>query len=735
MNKWMDASLTPSERAQLLLNEMSIDEKLWQLSADMIYSVEEDYDQVREPRHGHYRNPGHFMHHTLEKPATPYEVTERINKDIEISIAHQPHGIPPIENGEALHGAQWGMATCFPQPIAMASSFDDALMADVADIIGKECAVVGVRQVFAPVINIVRDCRWGRTVETFGEDVLLSSNMGYEMCKGLEKNGVIASPKHFVDNYGEGGRDSNYSNNSERTLREVFLKPFEKCFREGVAHSVMPAYTAWDGIPCSANKKLLTKILRDEWGFDGFAVSDYRGIDGVYKAHRLTDSYPKAHAMCIKAGLEVNLPFSSIENLRDAYKEGYLTDDDVNKAVFSVLKTKFAFGLFDRPYADPEEAQALVRCESHKKTALKAARETIILLKNDGLLPLDKKKVKRIGVFGDSANILPVGLNYSGSYKAPWTAEDAETPLDYLRKYLGEDAEVIFASDRDIETVAPGCDACLYFTTIVEGEGLDRCNIDLPKVSHEAEQADGHAYIVGRIKYEIHSDQDTSIKKLLCANPNTVIMMLNGAPVDMSAWIEDAKAVVEAWYPGEQGAQAMAELIFGDYSPSAKLPITIPRCVGQLPLYYCYKPSGRRYSYNDNDGTPLYAFGHGLSYTTFEFSDVNTACEGNSLHISFSLANTGCMDGAEVVQIYLSGKNCDVVMPLKELKAYKRVEVEKGKTKQVSLTLGQEAFSYYDQCLDFGMHDGDYTVLIGTASDNIAHSFEVKVRGGAVLMA
>ena len=735
MNKWMDVSLTPAQRAQLLLNEMSTEEKFWQLSADMIYSVEEDYDQKREPRHGHYRNPGHFMHHTLEKPATPYEVTERINKDIEISIAKQPHGIPPIENGEALHGAQWGMATCFPQPIAMASSFDDALMADVADIIGKECAVVGVRQVFAPVINIVRDCRWGRTVETFGEDVLLSSNMGFEMCRGLEKNGVIATPKHFVDNYGEGGRDSNYSNNSERTLREVFLKPFEKCFRSGVAHSVMPAYTAWDGIPCSANKKLLTTIMRDEWGFDGFAVSDYRGVDGVYKAHRLTDSYPKAHAMCIKAGLEVNLPFSSIDNLREAYKEGYLTDEDLNKAVFSVLKTKFAFGLFDRPYADPEKAQALVRSESHKKMALKAARETIILLKNDGLLPLDKNKVKRIGVFGDSANVLPVGLNYSGSYKAPWTAEDAVTPLAYLKKYLGEDAEVIFASDRDIESVAPDCDACLYFTTIVEGEGLDRCNIDLPKVSHEAEQADGHAYIVGRIKYEIHSDQNTSIKKLLCANPNTVIMMLNGAPVDMSAWIEDAKAVVEAWYPGEQGAQAMVELIFGDYSPSAKLPITIPRCVGQLPLYYCYKPSGRRYSYNDNDGTPLYAFGHGLSYTSFEISDMNAVCEENSLNISFSLANTGCMDGAEVVQVYLSGKNCDVVMPLKELKAYKRVEVKKGCREQVSLPLDQEAFSYYNQELTFGMHDGDYTVLIGTASDNIAHSFEVKVRKGLIQMA
>jgi len=735
LKPWMDIDLAPEMRAELLLKEMNTEEKLWQLSADMIFDVGEGYDERREPRHGHYRNPGHFMHAGKDKPAAPAEVARRINRDVELSINAQPHGIPPIENGEALHGAQWGMATCFPQPIGMASTFDDELMGKVAAVIGKECAAVGVRQVFAPVINITRDCRWGRTVETFGEDTLLSSNMGYEMCKGLEENGVIATPKHFVDNYAAGGRDSNYSDTSERTLREVFLRPFEKCFRGGVAHSVMPAYNSWDGLPCSCNKRLLTDILRDEWGFDGFAVSDYGAMHGAYRAHKIADNLPKAQSMCIKAGLEVSLAGSSIDSLRTAYNEGFLTDADLDKATFNVLKMKFAFGIFDDPFADPDKAEATVRCNEHKALALDAAREALILLKNDGVLPLDKQKIKKIGVFGASANVLPVGLNYSGAYQAPWTAEDAKTPLQYLAGYLGDAAEVVYAPDSDIEKVAPDCDACLYFTTIVEGEGMDRCNITLPRLAHKAKQADENAQIVGKIEFDIREDQEDSIRRLTAANPNTAVMLLNGAPIDMSAWIDGAKAVVEAWYPGEQGAQAMTELIFGEFSPSAKLPITIPRCVGQLPLYYSFKPSGRGYGYNDNDGTPLYAFGHGLSYTDFEITDPAPVARDNALDISFDIANTGCMDGAEVVQIYLAGKYCEVVRPMKEMKAYKRVVLKKGELARVTVTLDEEAFSYHGADMSFAMHDGDYTVLIATASDKIAHSFEVKVRDGKVILA
>ena len=289
---------TARKRAIQLLGKMSLEEKIHQVTSDLMLDVEEDYDTKRDPMCGSYRNPGHFMHYKHERPATAAEVTEKINRDVKSSIEAQPHGIPPIENGEALHGALWGMATSFPQPIGMASSFDPELVGRIGDVIGKECDAVGVRQVFSPVVNLVRDCRWGRTVESFGEDVKLCSDMGAAMCRGLEKNGVIATPKAFADNYGEGGRDSNYSETSERTMREVFLPPFKACFDAG-AQSVMTAYNAWDGVPCTANRKLLTEILRDEWGFEGFTVSDYEGCEGMIDPHMYASSMADAVALGI----------------------------------------------------------------------------------------------------------------------------------------------------------------------------------------------------------------------------------------------------------------------------------------------------------------------------------------------------------------------------------------------------------------------------------------------------
>ena len=720
------------QRAKALLEQMSVEEKIYQLSAQMLYSVDADYEEKRAHKEGNFRNPGHFMHVGKKVPATPSEVTARINRDVKLSIEAQPHGIPPIQHGEALHGAQWGMATCFPQPIAMAASFDDDLVAEIGDVIGKECAVVGVRQALTPVVNVVRDCRWGRTVETFGEDVLLNSNMGVAICRGLQKNGVIATPKHYADNYSYGGRDSNVSDTSERTLREIFLKPFEKCFKEGGAMSVMAAYNSWDGVPCSCSERLLTDILRREWGFEGFVVSDYGGVCGVHRSHRLADNQVKAQALCLKAGLDVDLPQSSFESLKQAYDEGLITEADIDRAVLRVLTAKIKIGLLEHPFADAEEAERLVRCDTHKRLALEAARRSIVLLKNEGVLPLKKERIKRLAVFGDGAVVLPVGKNYSGPYKKGWTAEDAKTPLQFLREYLGDAVEVIYAEDKRIEEIAPKCDAALYFTSVVEGEGLDRSDIRLPAFIHQEQKDDG-AIIVGKYDFEIKTDQEESIRKMTAANANAVVVLLNGAPIDVSGWIHGCRGILEAWYPGEQGAQAICEILFGEVCPSAKLPITFPKSVGQLPLYYSFKPSGRGYRYVENDGTPRYPFGYGLSYTTFAMSEY--ACEGNTeggLTISLDIENTGDHDGAEVVQIYLSGKNCDVVMPLIELKAYRRISLQKGEKKAITIEISAEAFFYYDRNMVYGMHDGDYTVSIRTSSTAICAEFEVEVRSKKV---
>ncbi len=722
---------SPEKRAEELLKKLSLEEKICQLSCQMLYPIREDYEERREYRFGNFRNPGHFMHEQRGEPVSPAEVADEINRDIRCSMECNPLSVPPIEHAEALHGAQWGMATCFPQPIGMASMFDKDLVERIGDVIGKECAVVGVRQALTPVVNVVRDCRWGRTIESFGEDVLLNGDMGAAICRGLQKNGVIATPKHYADNYSYGGRDSNVSDTSERTMREVYLKPFEKCIKQGGAMSVMAAYNSWDGVPCTCNEKLLTDILRNEWGFKGFVVSDYNSVEGVWEAHRLFDTEWKAQAASLKAGLDVDLPQNSYDDLMIAYKEGWIDESDIDRALLRVLTAKFSIGLMDKPFADRNEAQSLVRCDENKQLALEAARRSMVLLKNEGVLPFNKKKMKKLAVFGMGADVFPVGENYSGPFEVKWTAEDAKTPLQYLREYLDGAVEVVFAEDAYIEEVAAECDAAIYMTALVEGEGLDRSDIRLPGITH-TEQKDNSSVIVGKIEFTVKTDQEESIRRMTAANSNSAVVLLNGSPVDMTAWLDGCGAVLEAWFPGEQGAQAICEILFGEISPSGKLPITFPKTVGQLPLFYSMKPSGRGYGYIENDGAPLYPFGFGLSYTDFKLDNFECINLADSLKINLTIENTGDFDGAEVIQTYLTGINCDVVMPLKELKAYARVEIKKGEKTQISIPVPNEAFCYYDRRMVLGMHNGDYTVSVGTSCVDIHKTFKIKVRDGKI---
>ncbi|MBR3620921.1 MAG: glycoside hydrolase family 3 C-terminal domain-containing protein, partial [Clostridia bacterium] len=380
----------------------------------------------------------------------------------------------------------------------------------------------------------------------------------------------------------------------------------------------------------------------------------------------------------------------------------------------------------------PDAAQKLIRCEEHRKLALEAARETIILLKNEGILPLERSKIKKIGVFGKSADLIPIGSNYSGPYKAPWQGEDAPTPLEALRAYTGDSTEIIFAGSDEIESVAPGCDICFYFTSILEGEGSDRSDLRLPSVTEHKNREDDSGLIVDLSEQIIEDNQEESIIRLCRANRNTVVILLNGAPVDMTPWIAGAPAVIEAWYPGEQGAKALTEILFGEINPSAKLPVTIPKSAGQLPLFYSYKPSGRGYAYCDNDGRPLYPFGYGMSYTSFVISGAEISAGSDGVMVSFEIENTGKYDGTETVQLYIGSHHCDVVRPIKELKAYKRIKLKAGETKKESITLERSAFGYYNRSMEYGLHDGCHTIMLGTSSEDIAVSFELTVKGGII---
>ncbi|MBE6724782.1 MAG: beta-glucosidase [Ruminococcaceae bacterium] len=721
----MDERMSPAARAKELLAQLTVDEKLHQLTAQMVFDIGEGYEERRDPLRGCYRNPGHFMHQN-GKISTPGEVARRINLDVKQSIEAQPHKIPPLEHGESLHGAQWGMATIFPQPIGLASTFDPETVGEAADVIGKETAAVGVRQALAPVVNLARDVRWGRSIETFGEDPKLASDMGAAMCRGFERNGVAATPKHFADNYADGGRDSNYSTHSERELREVYLKPFEACFKEGGAHGVMAAYNSlFNGLPAHANPWLLTKVLREEWGFDGIVVSDYGGVDGTAGAHRIAGDLPEAVALCLSAGLDVTLANLDYKDIRAAWDRGLLTEEAVDRAVLRLLTLKFRLGLFDTPYVDPDEADRIVRCEKHKAAALDAARKSLVLLGNDGLLPLKKGGVKKLGIFGPGADVLPTGRNYSGPYAHLWEADDVRSPLAFFREHAdGMGAEIVTGPDSEIPALAPACDAVFYFTSIVEGEGLDRSDLKLPSYRCAASK-DEAAVIVDKAELTIEVDQEASILAMAEANPNAAVILMNGAPVDVTAWKDSVRAILEAWYPGEGGAEALWETLWGENNPGGKLPVSWPKSVGQLPLFYGYKPSGRGYGYENNDGKPLYPFGYGLSYTSFALGDPELTKTTDGWELSVDVENTGAADGDEVVEVYLTSRRTKVVRPVKELVAYRRVSVKAGEKTRAVLTIPETVTQYYDADMVFGAHGGEFSLLVGTSAEDTP--FEVKL--------
>ncbi|MDR0553320.1 MAG: glycoside hydrolase family 3 C-terminal domain-containing protein [Treponema sp.] len=731
------SKLPLEERVERLLGQMTLEEKVNQLQSQLTFLHE--YKEQRKWEVGHFRNIAHFMHNTPDGPASAAKCAEAVNEDTKKSIAANRLGIPVLQNGEALHGAQWGIATSFPQSISMAASFAPDLYYTLGAAAAKEVRAVGVRQVFAPVVNVCRDPRWGRAEESYGEDPFLNARMGAAWTKALEDNGVVASPKHYVDNYGEGGHDSFASFNSWRVLRELFLEPFRACVEEGGARSIMVAYNSLDGVPCTSNKVLLTDILRGEWGFKGFTVSDYGGVPGLYEAHKTAESQAEAQTQAFEAGLDVGLGFgvrASYYLLLDLVKQGRIPEEAVNASVRRVLKVKFELGLFENPYVDPQEADAIVNCKEHNDLALEAARKVMTLLKNeDHALPLSDKTVKRIGVFGPAANTVSLG-GYAGPFgglKGELFSRNSVTPYEGLRKRLEGKVEVILhEGDTGAAARAETCDAVIFFAAIQEGEGQDRSHLTLPKRTVQAAKSLEHAAIVdtgGGQQFEI--DQEKMIGEISGTGVKTIVVLQNGSIIDVRNWIDKVDAVLEAWYPGQRGGTAIAETLFGDNNPGGRLPVTWARHAGQLPLCYSIKPSGRGYNYLDDDGKPLFPFGYGLSYTSFEYSNLIVppeASKNQDVTVAVTVKNSGGRRGDEVVQLYLRDEYASVARPNKELKAFKRVTLDPGESRQVELTLPWRSFGLWDKDLRFIVEPGNFSVMIGRDAENILLEGAITVR-------
>jgi len=729
---YRNAKLPIEQRVNNLISLMTLEEKVWQVESQLTFMPE--YKSKRIWEVGHFRNIAHFMHSDADGQASTIECAEAINADQKKSIAASRLGIPVTMHGEALHNAMWGITTIFPQSIAMAATFDNEFYYLCGQAAARETRAVGVRQVYAPVVNISRDPRWGRTEEGYGEDPFLNARMGVAWTKALEENGVVASPKHYVDNYGDGGHDSYASGMSWRTLREVFLEPFRACIEEGGARSLMAAYNAVDGVPASCNKKLLTDILRDEWGFKGYVVSDYNGMPGVASSHHVAASLEEAQALCFEAGLDVGTGFGrdcSYSKLLELVKKGRITEAQLDRSVRRVLTVKFELGLFDNPYVDPKEADKIVNCKAHKDLTLEAGRKVMTLLKNkDKALPLSDSKVKRIGLFGPAAAEYSFG-DYATPYGVPYnTIKGSVNPYDGLKQRLAGKAEVMLHDGKsEVATLARSCDAVIFFASIQEGEGQDRSHLTLPKRTMKApESLDNAAIVDASVSKTFALDQEKMIAELAATGVKTIVVLQNGSYIDIHNWVDKVDAVLEAWYAGEKGGIAIAETLFGDNNPGGRLPFTWARHAGQVPIYYYIKPSGRGYGYLDDNGKPLYPFGYGLSYTTFEYSNLvvpQTVTKNGETKVLVTVKNTGAVRGDEVVQLYLHDEVASVSRPFKELKAMKRVTLEPGESRQVELTLPYRSFGLWDKDMKFVYEPGVFDVII--ARDAATEALKEKI--------
>ncbi len=696
---YQDANRPVDKRVKDLMKRMSDEDKVAQISAQLLFK--EEFSQKRDYKAGHVRNVGHFMPN-----ASPQAVAEAINEDTRRSIEVSPWGIPVLQHGEALHGAQWGNATCFPQSIAMGATFDEDLYSRVGAVVAKELRAVGVRQVYAPVINITRDQRWGRGQESYGEDVLLNSRMGVAYVKALEGGGVVATPKHFVDNYGEGGHDSFASITSWRELREVYLEPFRACFQEGGARSVMSSYNSVDGVPSSCNSVLLQDILKKEWGFDGYVVSDYGAVENVHNSHKMAATDEDALALCLENGLDLQLHYTS-KNLLDLVRNGNVSRKTLDESVRRVLKIKFELGLFDQPFVDAEKADEVVRCPEHRELAYESAVKSMTLLKNDGILPL--KGVRRIGLYGPAADALNLG-DYSGGYGG-WHGEGAITPYEGLKQALAGQTQVALNPDPR------SCDVLLFFPSIREEEGSDRSSFRLPSAQMKARREEtGAVIIAGQQEQNITVDQEKMVRDLIATGKPVVVVLHNGAVIEITDWVDGAAAVLEAWYPGEQGDRAVADILTGARNPGGRLPFSWVRTIGQNPYYYSIKPSGRGYGYVENDGSPLYPFGYGLSYTSFAYSNLRIPEElpaGENLRVCVTVTNTGSVEGDEVVQLYAHDELASVVRPLKQLVAFRRVTLAPGESRDVELEVPYRQFGLWDKEMHFGVEEGWFELWLG----------------------
>ncbi len=748
MPKYKDPELSCDERVEDLLSRMTLEEKiaqmqcLWRRRADTLLDAAGRFDAAKaRAAFADGRGLGHVARPSdAGEGLTARQMAELTNDMQRFFIETSRLGIPVMFHEECLHGLAARESTSYPQPIGLAATFDPDLVERVYATTAAEARARGTHQALTPVVDVAREPRWGRVEETFGEDPYLVARMGVAAVRGFQgdatfadKRHVIATLKHFAAHgQPESGMNCAPVNVSMRVLRETFLSTFRAAVQEAGALSVMPSYNEIDGVPSHASRWLLEDVLRGEWGFRGFTVSDYFAISELYDraetfGHHVASDAKDAARLAVQAGVDVELPDpDGYPHLASLVHEGTIPESVIDDRVRPILRAKILLRLFDDPYVDPAEAERLVREPSHRQLALEAARKTITLLKNDtSILPLRPAAGMTLAVIGPNADRVMLG-GYSG------VPLHADTVLSGIRARVPANVDVLHhegcritigGSWNQDEVTAADPDENRRMIREAAAVAARADAVILAIGDNEQTSREGWAlnHLGDRASLDLVGQQDELIDAIAATGKPIVALLFSGRPASVRNLAEKADAILQLWYLGQESGRAVAEVLFGDVNPGGRLPITIPRSVGHVPAYYNHKPSARR-GYLFDSIAPLFPFGFGLSYTTFAYSHLRLERSeigmGESGRAFIDVTNTGTVHGDEVVQLYIRDVVSSVTRPVKELKGFQRISLAPGQTRTVAFDITPEQLAFYDIDMIFRVEPGEFRLMVGSSSRN-----------------
>lgn len=748
---YRDAKAPIEARVEDLLKRMTLDEKINEITAvwddkTKIFDTQGEFDAARMAAAfpdgiGHFSRPS-----DTRGPASPRDIPWRDGAStIRVVNAIQKYqrtrtrlGIPTIFHEEGLHGYAAVGATSFPQPIALASTWDPDLIRELNAVTAREMRARGVSIALSPVVDVARDPRWGRIEETFGEDPYLVGEMGVAAVEGLQgtaKGGplppgkVFATLKHLTGHgQPESGTNTGPAPISERALRENFFPPFEQVIRRTGISAVMPSYNEIDGVPSHANTWLLGDVLRGEWKFGGAIISDYYAISDMQDIHAIAATREDAAQRALAAGVDADLPTgNSYATLAGAVRAGRVPEASIDTAVRRMLTLKFRAGLFENPYADAKIAAQLTNNADARALARKAAQRAMVLLKNDGTLPFalpaEGAAKPTIAVIGPSAAVARLG----GYFGIPPVKVSI---LDGIKARVGNRAHIVFAQGvkitenddwwaDEVKLADLVANRKLIAEAVEAARSADRIVLAIGDTEQTSREGWAKTHLGDRSSLDLVGEQQELFDALKALGKPITVVLINGRPASIVKIAEQANAIIEGWYLGEQGGNAVADVLFGDINPGGKLPVTIPRSVGQLPMFYNAKPSARR-GYLFDTTEPLYPFGFGLSYTTFEFGaptlSAPTIATSGSVTVSVPVRNTGTRGGDETVQVYVRDMVSSVTRPIKELKAFRRITLAPGEARTVDFTLTPESFQMWNDKMQRVVEPGDFQIMVGPDS-------------------